>query len=455
MSKLPVELEAEARLLGGCLASINWANDVASQAHVAYFHDPQNAQIFAIIKQLVETDSEVNLDKIFDLGAKKGVSATHIIGLNSLGTRAIPFDDLLASLKEAHFKRSVQTLGKELFEQMGQTKLKEPEILALIDKALNAINQTSGRKKTSYEIGEILDDVGHSGPSDKCPNGRHPNVVERYSKLKADHERGASVYKGIPTGFHELDEKINSFQNGHLTIIGARPAVGKTLFALNLIEKIAFIRSVPTLFFSLEMPALDVSDRLIFQCAEISHKDASKGIINDMQLNMLEGIYQQLKKKSHLLVIEDQDQLPIDQLKARAIRYQKSHGIKLIIVDYLQRIKGSGSFEARHLEIGNVSSTLKAMAKELNIPVVALAQLNREVTARADKRPLMSDLRESGQIEADADEILLLHRDDNDLSLMEVLVVKNRFGPTGKFNLYFDRDRGNLKDYGARLERPK
>jgi replicative DNA helicase len=439
MSKLPVDLEAEGRLLGGALASINWANDVASQAHVAYFSDPQNAHIFAIIKQLVETDSEVTLDQIFDLGAKKGVSAQHIIGLNSLGTRAVPFEDLLISLKEAHFKRSVQTLGKELFEQMGQTKLTETQILELIDKSLNSINQTSGRKKTSYEIGEILDD---------------PNVVERYSKLKADRERGASVYKGIPTGFHDLDEKINSFQNGHLTIIGARPAVGKTLYALNLIEKVSFRHAVPTLFFSLEMPALDVSDRLIFQCAEISHKDASKGIISDLQLNMLEGIYQQLKRKSHLLVIEDQDQLPIDQLKARALRYQKSHGIKLIIVDYLQRIKGSGSFEARHLEIGNVSSTLKAMAKDMNIPIVALAQLNREVTARADKRPLMSDLRESGQIEADADEILLLHRDDNDLSLMEVLVVKNRFGPTGKFALYFDRDRGNLKDYGARLERP-
>ncbi len=439
MIKVPVDLEAEARLLGGAFVSIDWANDVASKAHLAYFSDPQNAQIFAIIKQLVETDSEVNLDQIFDLGAKKGITTEHIMGLNALSSRAVPFEELLTNLKEVHFKRSVQNLGKELFEQMGQTKLKEGEILSLIDKSLDSINQTTGRKKTSYEIGEVLD---------------NPNVIERYAKLKADRDRGASVYKGIPTGFIDLDEKINSFQNGHLTIIGARPAVGKTLFALNLIEKITITRSIPTLFFSLEMPALDVSDRLIFQCAEISHKDASKGIISPLQLNMLEGVYKNIMKKSNLLVIDDQDQLPIDQLKARAIRCQKSYGIKLIIVDYLQRIKGSGSHESRHLEIGNVSSTLKAMAKELEIPIIALAQVNREVMNRSDKRPLMSDLRESGQIEADADEILLLHREENDPSIMEVAIAKNRFGPTGRINLYFDKDKGNLKDYGARFKGP-
>jgi len=258
----------------------------------------------------------------------------------------------------------------------------------------------------------------------------------------------------VPTGFFELDNMLGGFQKSDLIIIAARPSVGKTAFALSLARNAAVDHKVPVAIFSLEMATIQLVIRLL--CAE---GRLNAHLVRTGKLPSEEGI--KLSKNAHKLIeaplyIDDTPAQTILEIRAKARRLKTEKNIGMIIIDYLQLMQGPSNSESREREISNISRSLKALAKELNIPIIALAQLNRSVEARTDKTPQLSDLRESGSIEQDADVVIFLSRpevhgmkmdkDGNSMEgVAEIIIGKQRNGPTGEVRLRF------IKEY-ARFE---
>jgi replicative DNA helicase len=248
-----------------------------------------------------------------------------------------------------------------------------------------------------------------------------------------------SIIKGIPSGFYELDRLTNGFEGGELTIIGARPAMGKTAFALNIAYNVA-TAGKKVLFFSLEMTKKQLSLRMESMISGISSSKIKSGMLNDDNVEKITNSY--IENADVLRRIDLVDNKPYlhDIMK---ISYSLDN-VDLIIIDYLQLIRTKNNYQMRYQELADIVNNLKFLAKDLNIPVIALAQVNREVEKKADKRPTLADLRESGDIEATADIVIFLHREgyykgNNDDNTAEVIVAKNRNGESGVVRLMFDR----------------
>jgi replicative DNA helicase len=247
----------------------------------------------------------------------------------------------------------------------------------------------------------------------------------------------------IPSGFIDLDAKITGLRPGALTIIAARPAMGKTAFGLNLMQYAAFKLNIPVAFFSLEMTADELVNRTISCMSSINGNAIRQKRLNDSEWNRLLDVA--AKYSEARIYIDETAAIDISILRERARRLHKQHGIKLIIIDYLQLItSGSRRVQSREQEVACVSRCLKEIAKELRVPVVALAQLNRAVDARTNKQPVLSDLRESGSIEQDADNIIFIHREDyykpneTPTNEAEIIIAKQRSGPTGIVKLHWE-----------------
>lgn len=269
-------------------------------------------------------------------------------------------------------------------------------------------------------------------------------------------ERGEE-FTGVPSGFTQLDRKTSGWQNSDLVIVAARPSMGKTAFTLNMARNAAIL-GFPVAFFSLEMSSTQLAMRLISSEAELSQTDMKAGKLEKHQV-------QQIITKSEILrnapiYIDDTPAINIFQLRAKCRRMRRKHNIQLIMLDYLQLMSGTGSKNSgmnREQEISRISRSLKTLAKELDVPVIALSQLSRAVEQRAVKRPMLSDLRESGAIEQDADQVIFLYRpeyygqdvDDEGNStagLCEILLEKNRNGATGRVNLRFVKEYAKFVD---------
>jgi len=426
------DIESEARALSGCLRDIDWANEVFSHLQEFHFYAPKHRLIFARMRYLYENDRIVSVESINDCRANEGLSLEDILRVAHVGTSGMYLSDFIAPIKDSFYKRTLQEMGNTLVKE-SSSKLTSSEIIRSFEQQLFNLTQEN-TKKILISIKDLL----LSSPT------YLESIQERQQKFKD----GDTSFDGFPTKFHDLDNHLKGLIPGHFTIIGARPGVGKTTFALNLIENLCF-SSIKCLFFSLEMPANEIRNKLMAQSAEIPYSKIQKGDINGEQFQRLVAVSRAWENK--ILIIDDQPSLGIDQVKARSIRAKRNYGIEVIFIDYVQLVRSKGH-ESRHLEIGDISRRLKEISKELQIPIIALAQLNREVEKRTDKKPFISDLRESGSLEADADEIILLHRpelfDKNDKpGLMEVLISKNRFGPTGTFLLRFAKEFGKLYNY--------
>jgi replicative DNA helicase len=283
--------------------------------------------------------------------------------------------------------------------------------------------------------------------------GMNKAVKDAMEYIESIHSNSNSKFS-VPTGFYELDELLGGFQKSDLIIVAARPSMGKTAFALTLTRNAAIDHNVPVGIFSLEMSTMQLVIRML--CAE---GRLNAHLVRTGKLPLDEGA--KLSRNAHKLIeapvyVDDTPAQSILEIRAKARRLKVEKNIGLIIIDYLQLMTGPAKVESREREISHISRSLKALAKELNIPVIALAQLNRAVEARTDKRPQLSDLRESGSIEQDADVVLFLNRpeyygilrDENGNSnegVAEVIVGKQRNGPIGDVRLAF------IKEY-ARFE---
>lgn len=244
---------------------------------------------------------------------------------------------------------------------------------------------------------------------------------------------------GIPTGFMDLDYKMSGLQNSDFILVAARPSMGKTALVLNIAQYVAFHENLATAIFSLEMSKEQLVNRLFSLESRVDAQILRSGNLNDSDWEkLIEGA--DVIGKSHL-IIDDTPGISISELRSKCRKYKLEHDLKLIIIDYLQLMTGSGRTDSRQQEISDISRSLKGLARELNVPVIALSQLSRAVEQRPDHRPMLSDLRESGAIEQDADVVMFIYRDDyynkdTDMkNIAEIIIAKQRNGPIGTVNL--------------------
>jgi replicative DNA helicase len=264
--------------------------------------------------------------------------------------------------------------------------------------------------------------------------------------------------RGLETGFFDLDDMLNGLQNGEMVIVAARPSMGKTSLAMNLIEGMAAERNTACAVFSLEMSKQQLAQRMLCSRGKIDSHKLRRGMLQSHEYAHLANVVGQLAKAP--VWVDDSPGLTILDLRAKARRLKLQHDIKCIMIDYMQLMDNPGP-DSRQQQISEISRGIKAVARELNVPVIALSQLNRQSEGRDGHRPRMSDLRESGSIEQDADVIMLLHREDyykmaepdfQPDNIAEVIIAKQRNGPTGTIKLYFDSKSTRFENLAAQAE---
>lgn len=315
---------------------------------------------------------------------------------------------------------------------------REDEVEVLLGEAEKSILEVSGRKNAGafHNIKDVL--------------------VRTYDNIEVMNNRAGEV-TGLATGFSELDRMTAGFQRNDLIIVGARPSVGKTAFALNIAQNVASKTGENIAIFSLEMGAEQLVMRLLCAEGNIDAQRLRTGSLTDEDWGKLTMAMGSLSNAG--IFIDDTPGVRITDIRSKCRRLKQEHGLGMILIDYLQLILGSGrSGENRQQEVSEISRSLKALARELKVPVIALSQLSRGVEQRQDKRPMMSDIRESGSIEQDADVIAFLYRDDyydresESKNIIEIIIAKQRNGPTGTVSLAFVKEYNKFVNLERRFD---
>ncbi len=286
------------------------------------------------------------------------------------------------------------------------------------------------------------------------PQGIEPILGKTIDRLEALLKTNKEV-TGVSTGFTDLDKKTSGLQPSDLIIVAARPSMGKTTFAMNLVENAMLVEEKPVLVFSLEMPSEQIMMRMLASLSRVDQTKIRTAQLDDEDWARISNTMAMLKDKNNLFVDDSSGLTPME-VRTRARKLAREHGgISMIMVDYLQLMQVPALSDNRTLEIAEISRSLKALAKELEVPVVALSQLNRSLEQRADKRPVNSDLRESGSIEQDADLIMFIYRDEvyhensEDKGIAEIIIGKQRNGPIGTCRLTFQGHFSRFDNYAG------
>ncbi|MGC2310591.1 MAG: replicative DNA helicase [Candidatus Babeliaceae bacterium] len=431
---LPSSLEAERSVLGTLLLNDEHVETVAQVLVPRDFYSPAHQIIFHVIIELVGQKKRIDLITLHDELEKRGT-------LTTLGGMAY-----LVSLQE-----DMPSIG--LLEQHAHL-IKEKSLLReLINCAAKVIGNCYTQKDMLVE--QILDEAEKSIFTISRQR-ESQNFVQltiwlkrafaHLSELKA-HNKGIT---GIAAGYKKLDEMTAGFQKGDLNILAARPSMGKTALALS-IARYAAQEGHVVGFFSLEMSAEQLTFRLLAMQSQVTHHVIRNGMINSdewIDLTHAAGKLAEMK-----IFIDDTALQTVMEIRAKARKLKMDYGLDFLVIDYLQLIQGMKKHENRHQEVSEISRSLKALAKELGIPILALSQLSRAVDSRVDKRPMLSDLRESGAIEQDADLILFLYRDvvynadAEDPASTELIIGKQRNGPTGVVYLNYQKELMLFEEY--------
>lgn len=428
----PHSIEAEQSVLGGLLLDNSaWdrAGDLLSDSDFyRYEHRLIYAAIGALINQTKPADVITVFEQLQMLG--KAEECGGLVYLNALA-QSVPSAANLRRYAEIVRERAVLR-----------------KLVQASDEIATAAFNPQGR-----QVSEILDDaegkifrIGEEGSRSKQGFlSMDQLVVQLIDRVNELHENGAEEVTGVRTGFYDLDRMTAGLQPGDLIVLAARPSMGKTAFALNIGEHVAVNEGLPVVVFSMEMGAAQLALRMVGSLGRIDQSNLRTGRLRDDEWGRLSEAVEKLGKVS--MFIDETPGLTPTELRARARRQARQCGqLGLIIIDYLQLMSGSGggSEENRATVLGEISRGLKGLAKELKCPVIALSQLNRSVETRTDKRPMMSDLRESGAIEQDADVIMFIYRDEyytkeacKEPGVAEIIIGKQRNGPTGTCKLTF------------------
>jgi replicative DNA helicase len=428
ISKLPPHsLEAERAVLGGLMLDANAWDRLSGRLAEADFYQGNHRAIFASIVGLVQRDVPVDVLTVAEsLKANSEINQQDIeTYLFELANSVMTAGNIAAYadiVRERSVLRqligSANTIAESAYTYQGD------DVAGLLDQAEQKIFNISNQGSERQEPKKIADFLAQA--SDKIDTLYH-----------SDH-----AITGTPTGFADLDEMTSGMQPGDLVVVAGRPSMGKTVLAMNIAETAAIGAKEPVLVFSLEMPGDALAMRCMSSLGRVCQHRLRTGKLTDDDWPRVASSIGMLSESS--IFIDDTPALSPADMRARARRVAREHGqLKLIVIDYLQLMQIPGARENRTLEISEISRSLKALAKELNVPVIALSQLNRGLEQRPDKRPMMSDLRESGAIEQDADLILFIYRDEvyhpdsPYKGTAEIIVAKQRNGPIGKVRLTF------------------
>ena len=420
----PHDLQAEESLLGAMLLSRDAIASAVESCRTDDFYRPAHGHIFEAICSLyaqgepadpVTVSDELKRADLLEAAGGTG----NLIGLQA-NTPAIANAARYARIVQEHaLLRRLITVAGEIAE-MGYSL--PDDVTAAMDRAEAMVFEVAERRVTDSlkPLRELL--------------------AVSLDHLEALYNRGDAI-TGVPTGFTDLDERLSGLQQSALVIVGARPSMGKTSFALGLASHAAIERRLPVLFFSLEMSHLELTQRLLCSEARVDSSRMRNGKLHESDWPKVVNAIGKLGEAP--LFIDDNANLTVMEIRAKARRLKSREGLGLIVVDYLQLMSGHGPAENRQVEVSEISRGLKILARELSVPVVALSQLSRNLEARADKRPVLADLRESGSLEQDADVVLFIYRDEvynkdsADKGAAEIIIAKHRNGPTGMTQLAF------------------
>ena len=424
----PHSIEAEQAVLGGLMLDGRAWDQIVDIISEADFYRPEHCLIFSVMLGLNANNNPVDLVTVSErLEARKELE--DIGGVAYLGEVAknTPTSANIRAYAEIVRERSILRqlidTGAEISGSAFDTKGRvAAELLDDAERKVFAIAERGGQGR-----------------------GQGPRSIAEVFALTVDKidevMKSGEAITGMPTGFPDLDKLTSGFQAADLIVIAGRPAMGKTMLGLNVAENISMRSNKPVLIYSMEMPAYQLALRLMASLGRVELQKIRTGQLADLEWEKVTNCMSMIAEKK--LYIDDTPALTPIEVRARARRLMREHGeLGLIVVDYLQLMRHPGA-ENRASEIAEISRSLKALAKELDVPVIALSQLNRGLEQRQDKRPMMSDLRESGAIEQDADIIIFIYRDEvynkesQDKGIAEIIVSKQRNGPIGTVRLTF------------------
>ncbi|PCJ30320.1 MAG: replicative DNA helicase [Gammaproteobacteria bacterium] len=424
----PHSIEAEQSVLGGLLLDNESWDKIADMLVEQDFYRRDHRLIFQAISQLFEQSIPVDVITLAEYHDKRGeldqVGELAYLGLLARNTPSAANISAYATIvHERSILRQLISVGTDIssiaFTPEGRSSAEmldqaEQQVLAIAEKG---VKRGGGFVQVKEVLGAVVD--------------RIDTLFENDSPIT-----------GLSTGFTDFDEQTSGLQPADLVIVAGRPSMGKTTFAMNLAENAAIKSHQPVAVFSMEMPADSLAMRMLSSLGQIDQTRLRSGRLNDDDWPRLTSAIALLNEAP--LFIDDTPALTVTELRARARRLKREHGLSLIVIDYIQLMQGSGnSGDNRATEVSEISRSLKALAKELSVPVVALSQLNRSLEQRPNKRPIMSDLRESGAIEQDADLIVFIYRDEvynedsPDKGKAEIIIAKQRNGPIGTVALTF------------------
>ncbi|MBQ8827813.1 MAG: replicative DNA helicase [Clostridia bacterium] len=431
----PHNIDAEQALLGAILISENLIYDVVDLVCPDDFYRNDHRMIFESMAELFGKNSPINIITVSDNLSNKGlldkVGGTQYLAMIAdevpISANAVSYAGIIAEKSvQRRIITSAQNIAKAAYEPGGEAG-------SLVEYAEKEIFEIAQRKsKKSYApISDVLADV--------------------YTALES--LSGSKGVPGVPTGFVDLDKHLSGLRNSDLILVAARPGMGKTAWMLNIAQYAAVKKKIPVAVFNLEMSKEQVATRILSGESNVSNEKLRSGELADSDWADLAEAVSNLSDAP--IYIDDTVDVSISSIRAKCRKLKLEKDIKLVIIDYLQLMQGSrkGGDGNRVQEVAEISRALKIMARELNVPVVVGSQLSRAVESRPDKRPMLSDLRESGSIEQDADIVMFLYRDyyynkENPQfkNVAEVIIAKHRNGSTGKVELFFDEEHIRFKN---------
>lgn len=427
----PQNIEAEKSVLGSILLDKDALIEVSGWLLPEHFYDDRHSAIYQNILELFESGLPIDLVTVSDKLKKKKI-------LSKLGGRAY-LTELASFVPTSAHAVEYANIVRETATRRGLISSSSEITKLAFDEAI-ALPEVVDRSET------LLFNVAQAGIK---TNFVHIKDLLKDAYERATHATESDDYSGISTGFKELDILLGGFQKSDLIVLAARPSVGKTSLALDMMRHAALVEKKNVAFFSLEMSNMQIMDRLLGMQSGIPFWEIRTNKLTEEKVIKLANTMGELADAN--IFVDDTAGQHINQIRTKARRLALEHGVDIIFVDYLQLMHGN-SKESRTLEVGEVSQGLKNLAKELNVPVVALSQLSRAIEQRQSRRPQLSDLRESGSIEQDADVVIFLDReetwnpDTEKKGSAEVFVAKHRNGPTGILELAFIKEIASFRN---------
>ena len=417
--EMPNSVEAEQSVIGSMIMDKDAIAAACEMLTAEDFYHKQYGLIFTAISDLFDEGKPVDLvvlqNKLREMNAPEEVSSLSFIGnvLDSLPS-SVNIREYAAIVADKAMLRKVIRANQEIENECFEGAAPVEQILQSTEKKVFDLIQTKGHGGTESIKDIIL------------------RVVERIDKAS----RNKGSLTGHATGFLDLDYMTSGLQRSDLILVAARPSMGKTAFVLNIAAHAAFKDEKAVAMFSLEMSKDQLVNRLLAQAAKVDATKIRSGNLTEADWAAVGEATNVIARSK--LIIDDTPGISVSELRSKCRKFKLENDIQLVIIDYLQLMSGSNKrAESRQNEISEISRSLKAVARELNVPVIALSQLSREVEKRPDKRPMLSDLRESGAIEQDADVVMFIYRDDyynhdtEEKNIAEIIIAKQRNGPTG------------------------